>query len=198
MKNKSILILFSIYMCLPALLSADDVLDAINEGTDFYKNSNYIEAANSLEYAAQLAREKVSQQLGGFFPKAPNGWEMGEPEFQSAGASLFGGGNTAEVSYSKGEESVTITIAANSPALQSFMMLANNSAFLTASGKKMDRFAGQKAIVEFDEENMSGNINVIVAGTALVTIDGSGTKLETLKSFAGSVAYKELIAMLMQ
>ncbi len=178
------------------LLHADEVTETIEEATAYYADENYSEAASSLNYAVQLINQKASEQLGQFLPEAPDGWEKGEPEYQSAGASLFGGGNTASARYSNGNATLTVTIAANSPALQSMMMFVNNPAFLGASGKKIERIGGQKALVEWSDNY--GNINVIVAGTALLTVEGSETTLEAATALAEAVNYKKLVAQLMQ
>lgn len=193
------LIIYTLFTFSAASLSqvlADEISDTIEEGATFYKDANYSEAVNSLNYAVQLINQKASEQLGQFLPKVPDGWDRSEAEFQSAGASLFGGGNSVTASYSKGEENIKVSITANSPALQSMLMLVNNPAFLGASGKKIERIGGQKAIVEMSDG--SGSINVIVAGTALVALEGYSTNMESMKALAEAIDYKKLVALLMQ
>lgn len=196
MKRSIILLSLLMSAVTLALLHADEVTDTIEEASAYYADGNFSEASSSLNYAVQLINQKASEQLGQFLPEAPDGWEMSEPEFESAGASLFGGGNTASASYSKGDATLRVSIAANSPALQTLLMFVNNPAFLGSSGKKIERLGGQKAIVEWTGD--SGNLNVIVAGSALLTVEGRNATLEEAKALAEAVEYKKLIAQLMQ
>jgi len=196
MKKSTICVLSILCATVIPSLNADEITDAIDEGAGYYKDGNYTEAVSSLNYAVQLINQKASQQLGEFFPEAPDGWEMAEPQYQSAGISIFGGGNSAEASYTNGDQQVKMTIAANSPALQSLLMFVNNPAFLGASGKKIEKIGGQKALIEWNGD--SGNINVIVANSTLVTFEGYNTTLDTVKEFANSVEYKKLAVALMQ
>jgi hypothetical protein len=180
-----------------SLLHADEVLDAIKEATEYYQQGNYTEASGSLNMAVQLINDKASKKLAVFLPKAPSGWEMAEPEFQSAAMSLFGGGgNVASATYTSADAELKVSIAANSPVLQTMMMFLNNPAFLASSGKKVERIGGQRALVEWDGD--SGNINVIVAGSALVTVEGYGATFEQAKALAEAVSYRELALELMQ
>ena len=181
---------------LTAALSADEITDAVDEGMSYYAEGNYAEAVGSLNLAVQLLNQKASEKLGEYFPEAPDGWEKGEPEYESAAMAMFGGGNTASVIYTNGEQEIKMTIAANSPTIQSLLMLVNNPAFLSASGQKMEKIGGQKAMIEWDQS--SGSVNVVVANSTLITFDGYNTTLDTVKELAGTVAYKQIALDLMQ
>ncbi len=179
-------------------VTADEITVKIDEASKLYSDSNYAEAANTLNAAAQLLNQKASVQLGEYLPNAPEEWEMSEPEYQNSTASLFGGGNAVSAGYSKGNERIEVSITSNPPALQSMLMMVKNPAFLGASGKKIEKYGGQKAIVQWNEESSRGSISVIVSGTALLSIEGNQTTLEMLKTFANAIEYKNLVALLMQ
>jgi len=69
--------------------SADDVEDSVKEGLEYYKDGDYSSAAGSLEYAAQLIRQKKGGQLEVFLPKPLPGWTAEDVSSQAMGAAMF-------------------------------------------------------------------------------------------------------------
>ena len=53
---------------------ADEITDSIEEAMEYYNESNYVEAANSLDYASQLIRQKRSGKLEALLPEPLAGW----------------------------------------------------------------------------------------------------------------------------
>jgi hypothetical protein len=191
--------LVAIISCLAGTAAyADDVTDSIKEGTVYYQDENYSAALSSFNYVVQLITQKASESLVKFLPEPIDGFEMSEPEMQSAGMGMFGGGNSVSADYSNEEGNINISISANSPALQSILMVVNNPMFLGASGQKMERVAGQKAIIDYDNSDKSGLINIVVGGSALVTAEGSDVSLDQMKELIGSVDFKKLTAFVTQ
>ena len=175
---------------------ADDVKDSIEEGTSYYEDGNYNAALSSFKYVVQLITQKATESLSEFLPESIDGFDMSEPETQSGGMELFGGGSSASADYSSDDGEITVTISANSPALQSILMVMNNPMFLGA--QKMERVAGQKAIIDYDNDDMSGSINIVVAGSALVSVEGSNVTLDQIKELVGNIDFKKLTAFLTQ
>jgi hypothetical protein len=189
--NKNYLSVIACSLCLfMSPVVADDVTDSIAEGQSFYEEGNYSAALGSFNYVVQLITQKAAEALGQFLPPDGDGWTRGEIETVAAGASLFGGGTSSKASYSKGDTEITVTIAANSPMLQSVMMMMSNPMFL--GNQKVDRVAGQRATVDFSESEGSGTINIPVAGVALVTVEGYNTTLDQMKALASKVDFKKL------
>ncbi len=54
------------------------------------------------------------------------------------------------------------------------------------------RINKQKAIVKYDESRRSGSINLVVAGTVLVTIEGDDVELDDLMAYAEAIDYKAI------
>ena len=177
-------------------LFADEITDSIDEGTSYYKDENYAAAISSLKYAIQLMTQKSTEELAKFLPEAIDGFEMSEPETNSGGMELFGGGSSTSADYNSEEGEITITISANSPALQSVLMMMNNPMFL--GSQKMERIAGQKAIVDWDNSDNSGSVNIIVGGSALVSAEGSNVSFDQVKKLLGNVDFKKLTAYVTQ
>ena len=58
-----IVIFMSTLFIIPGIVFADEITDSIEEAMEYYKENNYVEAANSLDYASQLIRQKRSGKL---------------------------------------------------------------------------------------------------------------------------------------
>jgi hypothetical protein len=176
-------------------LRADDVTDSVDEALKAYKDGDYATAAASLDAAAQMIRQKRAESFSALLPAAPSGWTAEDATSAAAGAAMLGGGVSAERRYTKGDSSVTIKILTDSPMMSAVMMMLNNPAILASSGSgKLERIKGQKALVKQDGDD--GEINIVVGGTMLVTIDGDSVTAAEMKVFAESIDYAKLAAAL--
>ena len=173
----------------------DEVTDAINEGLQSYQGGKYSDAMTSLNYASQLIGQKKGGDLESFLPAPLSGWEASEATSQAAGAAMFGGGVSAERRYTKDPGSVTVQIVTDSPMLQGIMMMFSNPMLLGSDGGKLERIAGEKAIVKYDTQEKNGNINLVIANRFLVTVEGDEVSLEDMKAYAGKIDYKKLAAL---
>lgn len=182
------------FLSLGSALRADDVTDSVEEALKAYKDKDYATAAQALDAAAQLVRQKRGELFTNLLPDAPSGWEAEDATTSAAGAAMFGGGVTAERSYTKGDSSVTVRFITDSPIMQGVMMMMGNPMFANADGGKLERIKGQKAI--FKNKDGSGSVNVVVGGALLVQIEASDTSDADLRKFAESVDYAKLAGML--
>jgi hypothetical protein len=176
------------------LAHADEVTDSIKEALQQYKNGEYSAAAGSLDYAAQLIRQKKGEQLQSFLPKPLTGWTARDSTSQAVGTAMFGGGISAERQYHKGSSSVTITIVTDSPLLQSMMMMFTTPMFIVSEGRKLEKIGGQKAIVKYNRSDKEGEINIVVANRFLVTVNGKKVSKKNLTDYAMGINYKKLAA----
>lgn len=181
-------------LALGATARADEVEDAVKEGLEYYQDGDYSSAAGSLDYAAQLVRQKKGGELEALLPDALEGWTAEAASSEGAGAAMLGGAVTARRSYARDDDRVNIQIVTDSPMLQGMMMLFTNPSFATADGGKLERIGGQKAIVKYDATNRQGDISVVVANRFLVTVEGSGVERTELVGYAAAVDYKTLSA----
>ncbi len=182
------------FLSLGSALRADDVTDSVEEALKAYKDKDYATAAQALDAAAQLVRQKRGELFMELLPDAPSGWEAEDATTSAAGAAMFGGGVTAERSYSKDDASVTVKFITDSPIMQGVMMMMGNPMFANADGGKLERIKGQKAI--FKNKDGSGSVNVVVGGALLVQIEASDTSDADLRKFAESIDYAKLAGML--
>ncbi|MFP4226688.1 MAG: hypothetical protein ACLFRF_08155 [Desulfobacterales bacterium] len=124
-----------------------------------------------------------------------DGWTAEEASSQAVGAAMMGGGLSAERSYSKEDSTVDIKIITDSPIMQGMMMMFSNPMLAASDGGKMQKIGRQKAIVKYDAQNKSGDVNVVVANRFLVTIEGRDLSEADLKAYAKAVDYNKLSAM---
>ncbi len=198
MKNKkSIILVFlgaTTLLLGSATLRADDVTDSIDEATKAYKDSDYATAAQALDTAAQLVRQKRAEQFKGLLPEPPKGWTGEEATAQAAGAAMFGGGITAERRYEKGNASMTVKLITDSPMMQGVLMMMSNPMFANSDGGKLEKVKGQKGI--FKNKDGNGSFNIVVNGTLLVQIEGNDVTDADLRAFAEAIDYAKLAGML--
>ena len=174
---------------------ADEILDSINEAIEAYKEKEYAEAAESLEYAKQLIQQMRSENMMKFLPEALPGWESKTAETQSMG--MLGGMSGVQKEYFKpgtgnqGRKRITINIMGESPMLQG-MMVMFNPAYAGAQGGKLQKIKRNKAIVKYNPDSRSGEANVLVAKTYIVSIKGNSVDKKDLLDYAEAVDYKGL------
>ena len=171
---------------------ADDIEDSIEEALEYYQSGDYQDAVESLNYASQLIQQKKGEGLIAFLPEPLDGWTAQEGSSQAAGAAMFGGGVTVEREYRKGSGSISIQLITDSPLMQGMMMMFSNPMMATSDGGKLEKIGRQKAIVKFDNAEMSGEIMIVVAKRYLITIEGQDVTKEDMKAYAKAIDYKKL------
>ena len=80
--------------------------------------------------------------------------------------------------------------------LQGVAMMINNPMFAGADGGKLERISKQKALVKYDDGDRSGSINLMVAGTILITIEGNDVDLDDLRAYAEAIDYAAIAAQI--
>ena len=171
---------------------ADEITDTIKEAMAQYKKGEYSEAISNLDLAAQLVRQKKSENLTGFLPKPLDGWEASEAESAAAGSAMLGGMVSAERSYTKGDSEITIRVVTDSPMLQTMLLFLSNPAMATSSGMKVKKISSQKAVIEYSKDDTDGTINIVVGHKLLVTLEGNEVSLEIMEAYAKGIDFKKL------
>jgi hypothetical protein len=171
---------------------ADEITDSIDEAIEYYKEGDFVEAANSLDYASQLIRQKRSGNLEAFLPEPLAGWSAEDVKSKAVGAGYLGGMISANKKYRKDQSSVTIEIITDSPALQSMVMMFSNPAYASADGGKLTKIKRQKAIIKYTPSRKDGELNIVVAKQYLVTIKGQKVEESDLVDYASAIDYKKL------
>jgi hypothetical protein len=195
MFTKYLVTFLCLFLYTPSLLQAgepDSVVQTINKALEEYKNQDFSNAANSLDYASQLIRQKKGEALSKLLPAPLAGWTADEGKSQVTAASLFGGGLTAEKKYTKENSVVTITIITDSPLLQSMIMMFSNPIFAASAGT-FELINGFKGIVNY--QNSGGDINIVVNNRFLVTLKGRNVSRQELMEYANTIDLKAIASL---
>ncbi len=174
---------------------ADEIVDSINEALEAYKEKAYVEAVESLDYAKQLIQQLRSEVIMKFLPEALPGWESKTAQTQSMG--MLGGMSGVEKEYwapgsgDQGRKRITINIMAESPVMQG-MMAMFNPMYAGAQGGKLQKIKRNKAVVKYNPDNRSGEANVLVKKSYIVSIKGQSVDKKDLLDYANAVDYKGL------
>ncbi len=195
MKSRVLAVILFCSIVFSGVAYGDEVTEAINEALQNYQNGKLSDAMSSLDYASQLIGQKKGSDLKAFLPQALGGWQADEATSQSIGAAMFGGGVSAERHYNKDSSSVTVQIVTDSPMLQGMMMMLANPAMAGADGGKMEKIAGEKAIVHYNAQDKNGKIILVIANRFLINVEGNEVSLGDLKAYAGKIDYKKLAAL---
>jgi hypothetical protein len=187
----AVIVLFCISSLLTASVFGDEITDRLQSGSQFYSQQKYSDAINEITYALSLIRQKQADELIKFFPPAPAGWQAEEAENQAAASMLIGGVTAVSKDYSKESgESVNISMAMDSPLLSSVLMFLSNPMF--AGGKRIETIGGEKALVDYDQEDNSGTINIVVNSKLLLTIEGDDVSLDDMKGLVTAIEMSKL------
>jgi len=170
----------------------DEVLSIIQEAVGQYEKGDYTGAANNLDYASRLIRQKKGEAIKTYLPEPLPGWEAGEAQAQAVGTAILGGGINVSRNYTRDQASVSIEIVTDSPLMQSLVMMMNNPMLAGAGGGKLITINGQRAMVQFSEESGSGEISIVVANRFLVTVRGNDVARSELMAYAEAIDYKKL------
>lgn len=189
MKKLCIILLLSIFT---VSICADDVTDSIKEGLDYYNQGDYANAMQSLDYASQLIKQKKGTMLEDYLPKPLSGWDADAATSTAASQALLGGGINAEREYHKNNRYLHASIMSDSPIMSSVMMMLTNPMIATSDGGKMEKINGQKALIKYDEESRSGEIQIVVANKYLVQFNGSDLDRDDLINYAKAIDYQKL------
>jgi hypothetical protein len=184
-----------VLMLLAGIVYADEVEDSVKEAMEYYTEGDFSSAAGSLEYAAQLIRQKKGGELESFLPQPLPGWTAQDASSQAMGAAMFGGGVTAERAFTKGDSNVTVQIVTDSPMLQGMMMMFTNPMFAASDGGKLEKINRQKAIVKYTDGTRQGDIKIMVANRFLIMVEGQDVTKDDLKAYAGAIDFKKMAAM---
>ena len=189
--KRAAVMLICISCLLATMVFADEITNRLQSGSQFYSQQKYSDAINEITYALSLIRQKQADELAQFFPPAPAGWQTEEAENQAAASMLMGGVTAVSKDYSKDSgESVNISMAMDSPLLSSVLMFLSNPMF--AGGKRIETIGGEKALIDYDKESNSGNINVVVNSKLLLTVEGNDVSLDEMKGFLTTIDMAKL------
>lgn len=165
-------LLVALILLLTTAAWADEISDQIKRGLKLYQDGKITESIGELEFALAQMRQKKGEALTQVFPKAPDGWTAEEPQVQSAGAAMLGGGINATRTYRQkdGSGTVNVEILSDSPVVQTLGMMLNNPMMLQgARGTKPVRIKGQKGVLQTRSKKRA-ELQLLVGGKTLLKV----------------------------
>jgi hypothetical protein len=174
------------------LVWADEVSDSVEEAMEYYKEGDFVEAANSLDYASQLIRQKRSSNLEVVLPDPLSDWTAEDIKSQAGVTGILGGMISVKRTYRKDQGSITVEIIVDSPGIQSIIMVLSNPAYASADGGKLTKIKKQNAIIKYRPSGKNGEINIVVAKKYLVNIEGRNVSENDLVDYASAIDYHKL------
>ena len=124
LRISTLVLLFVATMTIAA--RADDITDQINEALSAYGRKDLPTAMAGLEAALSLLRQNRADAYGALLPAPPAGWTADDVQTVSLGIAVAGGGTGASRTYHKGDDTITVSILADSPLLQAMSSLASS------------------------------------------------------------------------
>ena len=160
---------------------ADEILEEMNYAKEAYKDKNYSEAVESLKFAITKIQSLQADELRKALPKPLSGWTMEEQESEAATLGLFGlssGLGVTRKYYKKdSNETIEISIIAQSAILQQIMIFLKNPALVTAQPntkleKRKISGKGIKIIEEFSSKDKEGKLSLTPDEQTLIIVEG--------------------------
>ena len=193
MRNLSV---FSIvFMMMVSFCFAQDtnIPAQIDKAKSLYSQGKYSESITELNVAVSQIQNLLMDRYKTVFPAALNGWTAEEFEGNAAGMMFMGGGITVSRRYetNDGESSVKIEMVSDSPLLSSIMMMFTNPMFL--GDKKIVNLGSEKAIEEWNAEDQSGTLQIVIDNKVLFTVNGNGiANKDMMYSYANKIDFAKL------
>jgi len=165
----------------------------IDKAKSLYSQGKYGESITELNVAISQIQNLLMEKYKTVFPAALSGWDAEEFEGSSAGLALMGGGISVSRRYemNDGSTSVKIEMVSDSPLLSSIMMMFSNPMFL--GGKKIVNLGSEKAVEEWNAEDQSGTLQIVIDNKVLFTVNGYGiADKEVMYSYANKIDFAKL------
>lgn len=189
------LALATVLMVSPAL-SADEVTDQLQLGIDAYQAGELREAVQELQYAIAQIQEVLDSQYTKLLPAPLEGWTAEEPQAQSAGMGMMGGGTQISREYRNNAtgESINMQIMADSPFLQAMsMMLSNPMMMKSDPNTKLYRHGRHRGMLKHQRNSQRWEISLMVANRILVQVTGKGmASKDPLEAYLKSLDLKQV------
>jgi hypothetical protein len=173
-----------IVIATPSLSRADDVTDQIKEALSAYALKDLPTTIAGLEAALNMLRQNRADACGALLPSPPPGWTADDVETVSLGVAIAGGGTGASRTYHRGDDTITVSILADSPLLQAMSALAS-SGIAAIGGVRTQIVNGRRTLYMKDD----GAFMTIVGDRLLVRVEDRGQPEDRLKQFLTAVDF---------
>ncbi len=143
-------------------------LEAVRQS---WQKGDLARAANELQQVLADLQTRLGEQIAKTLPAAPPGWEAGEPETQSLASA--GGGLSVAKGYQKGDATLNASVLLDNPAVEGVRPMFENGALAAMPQFRRLTVGGEPALMRWDQDTRSGEVMIVLAGRALVQVEGS-------------------------
>jgi hypothetical protein len=158
--------------------------DLLKAATTAFEGKDFGAAVSALQEALRMAQQKQRDAIVAALPK-PDGWKVEDEGNDAVDNPFLGGlaalGSTITRRYTKGEQSLSIEVIANSPVAQMVSMMLTNPALLAAQEGEVVEYGAHKALLKKDGDD-AYELQILMHGKHLVT--ARSTKLTDKELFA--------------
>lgn len=159
---------------------ADEVSDGIAKANELYAAGDYAGALRELGFATTGIQARMNDSYGTTFPEAPAGWTADAVDAQNV-AAMGLGQNLSRTYTDPNGNSVKLSLAVDSPLLQTMGMIFANPMLAAQAGYQRLRVGNEDAMLQDDK---AGNISIMLAigGRLLLTAETSSVPLDQVKA----------------
>ncbi len=170
----------------------DNVIESLEKAKTLYNEGKYYKAVTELNFAIGLIQDKQLDRFKALLPEPPPGWKADPAEGSRAPGQLMGGGITVSRRYvSEDGQEIHIEMITDSPLLSSVMMLLSNPMIM--GGGRLVAINGEKGIEEWNPQDKSGKIQIVLLNRMLITVSGNNLKSKSvLYGFAKKLDFSKI------
>lgn len=151
-----------------AALAADDVPARLDSARTAYQKGDIARAARDAEAALRQMQDRLGKMFAETLPTMGGRWKAEPVETDSLGE--IGGGLSVSRAYTRDDTSLNATLLLDSPEVAS--ALAQLAATPGQPNVKKVKAAGEDALLRFDAATGTGEVTMVVAGRAVLEIQG--------------------------
>lgn len=157
-------------LIVPALTSANEIEDNIQEALEAYAKGEIQETKEILQYVTSLLEAQTANSFANHLPDAPQGWEKHvlDTTDEVAAMAILGSGLSAKAQYThESGKKMSINITGDSPMIAMLGAQFSNPAILAQMGD-LKRINRQQVLISSD-----GPVQSLIANRFMVQIEGN-------------------------
>lgn len=161
---------------------ADETADGLARALELYNKADLAGALREIAFANSAIAQKLNEAYGSTLPEAPAGWTADEISVETS--AVMGLGQSVSRVYSDPNgASVRLSLAADSPLLQTMGMVFSNPMLAAQAGFQRVRINGEEALIQTDKAGGTTMVMLVIAGRLLLQAEGSdGATEDAVKS----------------
>ncbi|MFA5123093.1 hypothetical protein [Zavarzinia sp.] len=160
---------------------ADEVSDGLAKAGELYAKGDLAGAMKEIGFASSGIQSKLNDAYASTLPEPPAGWTAEAVDAQSM--AIMGMGQNISRTYTDANgNSVKLSLAADSPLLQSMGMVFANPMMAAQAGFTRVRVGSEEALMQDDKQANSVQIMLTLGGRLLLMAEASNVPADQVKA----------------